>query len=190
MLRDLWRQAYEAMVYNRRRTIDHHGRDGVGYCHGRAAAGLRAGIRAGDRGDLRAVGHATDRRLSGDAPVEQAGGTKAGVQVRFTQDDIDRLWKTVPESKHIAPMLSQGCSGAERAAHLYLDGQRLSPGSSRRFWSCDVAYRALLLPTGRSRAQPCRRDWVGGEDEAVSGDVSDRPAHPLEWHQLRRLSAC
>jgi putative ABC transport system permease protein len=34
---------------------------------------------------------------------EQVGGSKAGVQVRLTQEDVDRLWATVPGVSHIAP---------------------------------------------------------------------------------------
>jgi len=34
----------------------------------------------------------------------QAGGSKAGTQIRFTMDDVERIRSTVPVVKHIAPM--------------------------------------------------------------------------------------
>ena len=36
---------------------------------------------------------------------EQAGGSKAGVQVRFQSDDVERITETVPGIVHVAPMM-------------------------------------------------------------------------------------
>jgi putative ABC transport system permease protein len=126
MLLDLWKQAYEAMVYNRRRTSITM----VGMAWGIATVVLLLAYGSGFGRAIEAIFAQWGTQLIGVFPgrtSEQAGGSKAGVQVRFTQEDIDRLQQTVP--------------GVERVAHLYLDGERLpphhpgDPGAGRRLWA-------------------------------------------------------
>ncbi|HSY72708.1 MAG TPA: ABC transporter permease [Alloacidobacterium sp.] len=106
MLRDLWGQAYEAMVYNRRRTTITI----VGMAWGIATVVLLLAYGAGFGRAIEAIFAQWGTQLIGVFPGrtgEQVGGTKAGVQVRFTQDDIDRLWNTVPNLQYISPMLNK-----------------------------------------------------------------------------------
>ncbi|MGC1295571.1 MAG: ABC transporter permease [Alloacidobacterium sp.] len=106
MLRDLWAQAYEAMVYNRRRTTITI----VGMAWGIATVVLLLAYGAGFGRAIEAIFAQWGTQLIGVFPgrtSEQAGGTKAGVQVRFTQDDVDRLWTMVPNLEHISPMISK-----------------------------------------------------------------------------------
>jgi putative ABC transport system permease protein len=106
MLRDLWGQAYEAMVYNRRRTTITI----VGMAWGIATVVLLLAYGAGFGQAIEAIFAQWGTQLIGVFPgrtSEQAGGTKAGVQVRFTQEDIDRLWTMVPNLQHISPMVSK-----------------------------------------------------------------------------------
>src|SRR5579883_1004462 len=106
MLRDLWGQAYEAMVYNRRRTTI----TVVGMAWGIATVVLLLAYGAGFGRAIEAIFAQFGTQLIGVFPgrtSEQAGGTKAGVQVRFTQEDVDRLWATVPNIQFISPMLSK-----------------------------------------------------------------------------------
>jgi len=106
MLRDLWGQAYEAMVYNRRRTTITI----VGMAWGIATVVLLLAYGAGFGRAIEASFAQWGTQLIGVFPGrtgEQVGGTKAGVQVRFTQDDIDRLWNTVPNLQYISPMLNK-----------------------------------------------------------------------------------
>jgi putative ABC transport system permease protein len=106
MLRDLWGQAYEAMVYNRRRTTITI----IGMAWGIATVVLLLAYGAGFGRAIEAIFAQWGTQLIGVFPgttSEQAGGTKAGVQVRFTQDDVDRLWNSVPNLQHISPMLSK-----------------------------------------------------------------------------------
>ena len=106
MLRDLWGQAYGAMVYNRRRTTITI----IGMAWGIATVVLLLAYGAGFGRAIEAIFAQWGTQLIGVFPgrtSEQAGGTKAGVQVRFTQDDVDRLWGTVPNLQHISPMLSK-----------------------------------------------------------------------------------
>jgi putative ABC transport system permease protein len=106
MLRDLWGQAYEAMVYNRRRTAITI----VGMAWGIATVVLLLAYGAGFGRAIEAIFAQWGTQLIGVFPgrtSEQAGGTKAGIQVRFTQDDVDRLWTMVPNLEHISPMISK-----------------------------------------------------------------------------------
>jgi len=106
MLFDLWKQAYEAMVYNRRRTTITM----VGMAWGIATVVLLLAYGSGFGRAIEAIFAQWGTQLIGVFPgrtSEQAGGTKAGVQVRFTQDDIDRLGQTVPGVKHVAAILSK-----------------------------------------------------------------------------------
>src|SRR5271155_154238 len=106
MLRDLWGQAYEAMVYNRRRTAI----TVVGMAWGIATVVLLLAYGAGFGRAIEAIFAQFGTQLIGVFPgrtSEQAGGTKAGVQVRFTQEDVDRLWMMVPNLQHISPMISK-----------------------------------------------------------------------------------
>jgi putative ABC transport system permease protein len=106
MLRDLWRQAYEAMVYNRRRTSITM----VGMAWGIATVVLLLAYGSGFGRAIEAIFAQWGTQLIGVFPgrtSEQAGGSKAGVQVRFTQDDIERLQQTVPGVRHVTPMLSK-----------------------------------------------------------------------------------
>src|SRR5271170_2163351 len=106
MLRDLWRQAYEAMVYNRRRTSITM----VGMAWGIATVVLLLAYGSGFGRAIEAIFAQWGTQLIGVFPgrtSEQAGGSKAGVAIRFTQDDIDRLEQTVPGVIHVTPMLSK-----------------------------------------------------------------------------------
>ena len=106
MLLDLWRQAYEAMVYNRRRTSITM----VGMAWGIATVVLLLAYGSGFGRAIEAIFAQWGTQLVGVFPgrtSEQVGGSKAGVQVRFTQDDVDRLQQTVPGLKDITPMLSK-----------------------------------------------------------------------------------
>lgn len=106
MLRDLWGQAYEAMVYNRRRTTITI----VGMAWGIATVVLLLAYGAGFGRAIEAIFAQWGTQLIGVFPgrtSEQAGGTKAGVQVRFTQEDVDRLWTMVPNLDHISPMITK-----------------------------------------------------------------------------------
>jgi putative ABC transport system permease protein len=106
MLRDLWGQAYEAMIYNRRRTAI----TVVGMAWGIATVVLLLAYGAGFGHAIEEIFAQWGTQMIGVFPgrtSEQAGGTKAGVQVRFQLDDVDRLWTMVPNLQHISPMVSK-----------------------------------------------------------------------------------
>lgn len=106
MLRDLWKQAYDAMVYNRRRTFITM----VGMAWGIATVVLLLAYGAGFGRAIEAIFAEWGTQLIGVFPgrtSEQVGGSKAGVAVRFTYDDVDRLQQMVPGVIHISPMLNK-----------------------------------------------------------------------------------
>jgi putative ABC transport system permease protein len=106
MFLDLWRQAYEAMIYNRRRTTITM----VGMAWGIATVVLLLAYGSGFGRAVETIFAQWGTHLIGVFPgrtSEQVGGAKAGVQVRFTMDDVERLKQTAPGVIHITPMLSK-----------------------------------------------------------------------------------
>jgi len=102
MIRDIWGQAWEAMIYNRRRTFITI----AGMAWGIATVVLLLAYGAGFGRAIQAIFAEWGTYLIGVFPgrtSEQVGGSKAGVQVRLTQEDVDRLWATVPGVTHISP---------------------------------------------------------------------------------------
>jgi len=106
MFKDILMQAWEAMVYNRRRTTITI----VGMAWGIATVVLLLAYGAGFSRAIEAIFAQWGTTLVGVFPgrtSEQAGGDKAGVKVRFTQDDVDAIWNGVPNLIHITPMVSK-----------------------------------------------------------------------------------
>ena len=106
MLRDLFRESYAAMRYNRRRT---------------ALTMLGMGWGIATVVMLLAYGNGFGRACENifanfgnklvivvpDKTSIQAGGQKAGVPIRFTQDDVDALTTNLPQINHITPSVDK-----------------------------------------------------------------------------------
>jgi putative ABC transport system permease protein len=106
MLRDILGQAWEAMVHNRRRTAITM----IGMAWGIATVVLLLAYGAGFSRAVENIFAQWGTNLIGCFPgrtSEQAGGDKAGVKVRFTLDDVDRLADSVPGIFHITPMVEK-----------------------------------------------------------------------------------
>jgi putative ABC transport system permease protein len=106
MFRDIWGQAWEAMVYNRRRTAITM----IGMAWGIATVVLLLAYGAGFSHAIQAIFAQWGTSIIGTFPgrtSEQAGGDKAGVQVRLTQDDVDRLANSVAGIQHISPQVQK-----------------------------------------------------------------------------------
>ncbi len=106
MFRDIWGQAWEAMVYNRRRTAITM----IGMAWGIATVVLLLAYGAGFSRAIEAIFAEWGTNIIGVFPgrtSEQAGGEKSGVQVRFTEDDYDRLANTIPGIQHISPVVQK-----------------------------------------------------------------------------------
>ena len=102
MFRDLFREAYDAMRHNRRRTALTMLGMGWGIAtvvmllaygdgFGRAFANIFANF-----------GTKLTIVVPGKTSM-QAGGQKSGVQIRFTQDDVEALATNLPQVTHITP---------------------------------------------------------------------------------------
>ncbi len=138
MLRDIWGQALEAMLFNRRRTLI----TVIGMAWGIATVVLLLAYGAGFGRAIQAIFAEWGTYLIGVFPgrtSEQVGGTKAGVQVRLTQEDLDRLWATVPGVTHISPgMFKQEPVASDQ--HMYtwtVNGYRAEISHILRL---DIAY--------------------------------------------------
>jgi len=106
MLKDILMQAWEAMVFNRRRTTITI----IGMAWGIATVVLLLAYGAGFSRAIEAIFAQWGTTLIGAFPgrtSEQAGGDKAGVKVQLTQDDVDLVWNSVPGLLHISPMVSK-----------------------------------------------------------------------------------
>lgn len=102
MLKDILSQAWEAMIYNRRRTAITM----IGMAWGIATVVLLLAYGAGFSRAIENIFANWGTNLVGFFPgrtSQQAGGDKAGVKVRFTLDDVDRVENSVPGILHISP---------------------------------------------------------------------------------------
>lgn len=106
MLKDILAQAWEAMLYNRRRTTITM----VGMAWGIATVVLLLAYGAGFESAIKAIFAQWGTNIIGVFPgrtSQQAGGSKSGTQVRFTQDDVDRIIAAIPEINHISPFVNK-----------------------------------------------------------------------------------
>jgi len=106
MLRDLLSQACEAMLHNRRRTLITM----IGMAWGIATVVLLMAYGAGFGRAIEAIFAQFGTNIMGVFPgttSEQAGGKKAGVQVKFQVADVDLIQSTVPGLLHVAPEVSK-----------------------------------------------------------------------------------
>src|SRR5271167_4143778 len=102
MLKDILGQAWEAMLYNRRRTAITM----LGMAWGIATVVLLLAYGAGFSRAIEAIFAQWGTQTIGVFPgrtSQQAGGDKAGVRVRFTLDDVDRASASVPGINRISP---------------------------------------------------------------------------------------
>jgi putative ABC transport system permease protein len=106
MLKDVLGQAWEAMLYNRRRTAITM----IGMAWGIATVVLLLAYGAGFSRAIEAIFAQWGTNMIGFFPgrtSEQAGGDKAGVKVRLTLDDIDRASNGIPGIFLISPQANQ-----------------------------------------------------------------------------------
>lgn len=118
MLIDLLRQAWDAMQHNRRRTII----TVAGMAWGIATVVLLLAYGAGFSRAIMAIFEQWGINTIGVFPgttSEQAGGQKAGVPVRFTQDDLDRLSASVPGLELLTATLNKDNVAVQNELHTY-----------------------------------------------------------------------
>jgi putative ABC transport system permease protein len=140
MFRDLWREAYGAMQHNRRRTALTMLGMGWGIAtvvmllaygdgFGQACANIFANF--GTKLVIVVPGRTT----------MQAGGQKSGMEIRFTQEDVEILTTNLPQITHITPEVS-------KQANIQYDTRVFTFAVSGNFPNV-LAIRALKLQQGR-----------------------------------------
>lgn len=106
MTRDLLEQAYGALKHNRRRTA----LTMLGMAWGIATVVLLLAYGSGFGRAIETIFNSFGSHVMGVFPGRtsmQAGGNKAGSQIRFTLDDVQRIAQNVPQITHISPELNK-----------------------------------------------------------------------------------
>jgi putative ABC transport system permease protein len=105
MVHDLFGQAYQSIKHNRRRTT----LTMLGMAWGIATVVILLAYGAGFGRAITAIFSNFGMQMMGVFPGRtslQAGGSKAGTQVRFMMDDVQHLQEQLPVVKHITPEAS------------------------------------------------------------------------------------
>jgi len=157
MLKDIFDQAIEAMRHNGRRTAITI----VGMAWGIATVVLLLAYGAGFGQAFENIFAQFGTNMIGVFPgrtSEQAGGAKAGVQVRLTQDDVERIQETVPGILRVSPVLWKTVP-VQNYLHSYnweVDGimpelqsiQRFEFSEGRALTQADLQQRAHVAVIG------------------------------------------
>ncbi len=158
MLRDTFGQAFEAMRHNGRRTAI----TVVGMAWGIATVVLLLAYGAGFGHAIEAIFAQFGTNMIGIFPgrtSEQAGGSKAGVQVRLTMDDVDRIQQTVPGVLLVSPGVDKSSVPVSDDLHTFtweVDGvtpelqyiQNTDLSEGRFITAADIQSRAHVTVLG------------------------------------------
>jgi putative ABC transport system permease protein len=179
MLKDIFGQAWEAMLYNRRRTTITM----VGMAWGIATVVLLLAYGAGFTRAIQAIFAQWGTNIIGVFPgrtSEQAGGEKSGMQVRLTQDDIDRISATVPGMNHISPVAFKDVT-VQNDLHSYTwtvngvravfqDIWKLDTDSGRFFNGAEEQQRAHVCVIGsEAKTKLFSGQWAIGQTIRLNG---------------------
>ncbi len=179
MLKDLLAQAWEAMLYNRRRTAITM----IGMAWGIATVILLLAYGNGFSNALEAIFAEWGTNTIGFFPgrtTQQAGGDKAGVQVRLTLDDVDRVIAALPEITRITPAEYQTAT-VQNDLHTYtwsVIGTRASyaeiikliPDQGRFFNGAEDQQRAHVCVLGsEAKTKLFSGSWAEGESVRING---------------------
>jgi putative ABC transport system permease protein len=140
MFRDLLQEAYGAMRHNRRRTA----LTMLGMAWGIATVVMLLAYGDGFGHACEAIFANFGTKLMIVVPGRtsmQAGGQKAGMQIRFTLDDVDTLTTNLPQITHITPE-------ASKQANIQFDTRTFTFDVTGNYPNVD-SVRALKLGTGR-----------------------------------------
>jgi len=179
MLKDILAQAWEAMLFNRRRTAITM----TGMAWGIATVVLLLAYGAGFSRAIENIFAQWGTSMVGFFPgrtSEQAGGDKAGVRVRFTVDDVDRAASNVPGLIHISPMVWKQVP-VENDLHTYtwsVDGVypefqdiwKLDMDQGRFFTAAEDQQRAHVCVIGsEAKTKLFSGTWPLGESIRLRG---------------------
>ncbi len=136
MTREILSQAYGAMRHDLRKTI----LTMLGMAWGIATVVLLLaygeGFGRAIRGIFESYG-ATAIGIYGGRTSQQAGGNKAGVEIRFTDEDVELLRNVVPLVRHLSRVLHKDCTiqNGQRSFTLPVTG---SDPSIQSIWSLSM----------------------------------------------------
>jgi putative ABC transport system permease protein len=179
MLRDILGQAWEAMLYNRRRTTITM----VGMAWGIATVVLLLAYGAGFTRAIEAIFAQWGTNIIGVFPgrtSEQAGGDKAGAQVRLMQEDVDRITAAVPGINHISPVAFKDVT-VQNDLHSYTwtvngvravfqDIWKLDTDSGRFFNGAEEQQRAHVCVIGsEAKTKLFSGQWAIGQTIRLNG---------------------
>jgi putative ABC transport system permease protein len=181
MLKDILGQAWEAMIYNRRRTAITM----IGMAWGIATVVLLLAYGAGFSRAIEAIFAEWGTNIIGVFPgrtSEQAGGEKSGVKVQFTLDDVDRIIATVPGINHISPAVYKDVT-VQNDLHTYTwtangvmpvfqDIWKLDTDAGRFFNGQEQQQRAHVCVIGsESKTKLFSGGWALGQTIRLNGVV-------------------
>lgn len=179
MLKDIIGQAWEAMLYNRRRTAITM----IGMAWGIATVVLLLAYGAGFTRAIEAIFAQWGTNIIGVFPgrtSEQAGGEKSGVKVQFTEDDVDRIVASVPGIIHISPAVYKDVT-VQNDLHSYTwtvngvravfqDIWKLDTDAGRFFNGEEEQQRAHVCVIGsESKTKLFSGGWAVGETIRLNG---------------------
>jgi putative ABC transport system permease protein len=179
MFSDIFKQAWEAMLYNRRRTAI----TTIGMAWGIATVVLLMAYGAGFSNAIEAIFAQWGTNTIGFFPgktSEQAGGDKAGVKVRLTLDDMDRVALAVPGITHISPAAYLDTT-VQNDLHSYtwtVNGTRppyadivkLIPDQGRFFTGAEDQQRDHVCVLGsEAKTKLFSGEWAVGETIRLNG---------------------
>ena len=181
MFKDILGQAWEAMLYNRRRTMITM----IGMAWGIATVVLLLAYGAGFARAFEAIFAEWGTHTIGVFPgrtSQQAGGDKAGVRVRFTLDDVDRVAASVPGIGQISPLAYKDVT-VQNDLHTYTwsvlgarpgyqDIVKLEPDQGRFFNGAEDQQRAHVCVIGsEAKTKLFSGGWALGESIRLNGEM-------------------
>jgi len=181
MFKDILGQAWEAMLFNRRRTAITM----IGMAWGIATVVLLLAYGAGFGRALQAIFAEWGTHTIGVFPgrtSQQAGGDKSGVRVRFTLDDVDRAAAGVPGIGHISPAeykdvpvqndLHTYTWGVNGVRPEYQDIMKMDTDQGRFFNGAEDQQRAHVCVIGsEAKTKLFSGAWALGEDIRLNGET-------------------
>ncbi|MGD0831546.1 MAG: ABC transporter permease [Terracidiphilus sp.] len=181
MFKDILGQAWEAMVYNRRRTAITM----IGMAWGIATVVLLLAYGAGFSRAIETIFAQWGTNTIGFFPgktTEQAGGEKAGVWVRLTLDDVDRAANAVPGIAHISPFVYKNVIvqndlhtytwGVNGVRTSYQDILKMEPDQGRFFNEAEDQQRAhVCVLASEAKIKLFSGSWALGETIRLNGEL-------------------
>ena len=142
MHRDLLKQAYSAMRHDLRRTV----LTMAGMAWGIATVVLLLSYGNGFGKAVEVIFESFGATAVGVFPgrtSQQAGGNKAGVQVRFTNDDIELLRNNLPLCRHVVRMAQKDSTVQNNNRSFTFPVMGLDP-SLQKIWNLDISEGRFL----------------------------------------------